>query len=468
LNRDKENIIYTAKDIEAYHAGALTAAQMHSMEKAAMDDPFLAEAMEGFEGTKGISWHNELEALRQQVKENNIPAKLVAFNNSGTRWWKAVAAILVIGFGAALTFYMSKGKEEAPAKEQIAQNFPAPPTVDSAASKMEVTPVLSSGKFNDTKPTAPALNPVISEPLAKNNLTIPGNAPVQKPDNGFVYRPSKKYSEDLAKTESNTRVVDEEKKNIAGNIVVPPSTANTNNAVIDLDTYNGRNMDGRQQQSKIIADENRKRSMQNQLQLNRSFIAQVVGPDNSPLPFANINIKNENFGTYADVRGNFRLVSTDSLVEVEVKSVGYLPRSYTLRSNQPQNRIVLTEDASALKQKTIVKDNNAGGMVSGKLSRRATLLKDSAVNVEPADGWDNYNTYITNNIEIPDDILKKETHGEMEISFDVKSNGAISNVKIGESGCTSCAEAAKRLIEQGPQWKIKKGKKASAKIKVKF
>ena len=95
-------------------------------------------------------------------------------------------------------------------------------------------------------------------------------------------------------------------------------------------------------------------------------------------------------------------------------------------------------------------------------------MKDSVVNVEPADGWDNYGTYIANNIDIPDDNLKKIMHGEVLVSFDVKPNGAITNVKVDDSNCNNCGEVAKRVIEQGPQWKVKKGRKASARIMLQF
>jgi hypothetical protein len=44
---DEKNIInYTAADIEKYWKGNLSSAEMHAMEKAAMDDPFLADGRE--------------------------------------------------------------------------------------------------------------------------------------------------------------------------------------------------------------------------------------------------------------------------------------------------------------------------------------------------------------------------------------------------------------------------------------
>ncbi|MEI9959136.1 MAG: TonB family protein [Ferruginibacter sp.] len=195
------------------------------------------------------------------------------------------------------------------------------------------------------------------------------------------------------------------------------------------------------------------------------FTAQVVTTDNAPLPFTNISIKKENFGTYADAKGIVRLVSTDSILQVEVKSVGYQPKTFALRSNQAQTKIILQEDEMAFSGKTVI---SRGDISSNKRSRRATLLKDSVVNVEPADGWDNYNTYVANNLDIPESKLKDDIHGEVEISFDVKSNGTISNIRVNKSLDAEYDEAAKRLIQEGPQWKVKKGKKTSAKIKVQF
>ena len=57
---------------------------------------------------------------------------------------------------------------------------------------------------------------------------------------------------------------------------------------------------------------------------------------------------------------------------------------------------------------------------------------------------------------------------EVELSFDVRSNGSITNLRINKSMGEAYDEAAKRLIMQGPQLKVKKGKRSSASVKVKF
>ena len=71
-------------------------------------------------------------------------------------------------------------------------------------------------------------------------------------------------------------------------------------------------------------------------------------------------------------------------------------------------------------------------------------------------------------MDIPEERLNSNQHGEVELSFDVKSNGTISNIRVNKSLGAAYDEAAKRLILEGPQWKVKKGKKSSASVKVQF
>ncbi len=472
MNGDKKNMIYTATDIEAYLSGKLSPSQMHAMEKDALDDPFLAEAMEGYEGMKGKPWNTQLTALHQHFGEDRSMAKIIPLNRSTGRWWKAAAAVLVIGSGAVLTYLLTKEKAVTPDREQIAQTSPV--YKDSVASNSITTTT-----------TIPAVHPLQEIPenkkpkteSAEKNLSHTDETgpvkPITKSDADLVLQPDKlKQPED--RVISKGIVSAEEKDKNSGNA----TTANTvpsayNNAANGKEINIAKNNEPNQSVVNA-ADENKKRALQNTapfgktMPVNRNFFAQVVGPDNSPLPFANINIKSEKFGTYADVKGYFRLVSQDTLLNVEVRSVGYLPRVYTLHSNLAQNKIVLAEDENTAKEKTVFKAND-NEVAANRSLRKAIFLKDSSLlDVEPADGWANYNTYIANNIDIPDDILKNDLHGEVDISFDVKSNGVISNIKIDQSDCSDCAELAKRLIEHGPQWKVKKGKNATARIKVQF
>ena len=56
---------YTAKDIERYHRGEMSAAEMHLLEKAALDDPALADMLEGYAFTTTAS--ADLHNLQKKV-----------------------------------------------------------------------------------------------------------------------------------------------------------------------------------------------------------------------------------------------------------------------------------------------------------------------------------------------------------------------------------------------------------------
>ena len=119
---DKEkNIIYTARDIEQYLAGNLLPQQMHAIEKAALDDPLLAEAMEGYESLKDKEWNNQLVALREEITNKGTVAKVIPLHKSKGNWWKAAAAVVIIGGGTTFTILFNNSKKEDTDKQQIAQ-----------------------------------------------------------------------------------------------------------------------------------------------------------------------------------------------------------------------------------------------------------------------------------------------------------------------------------------------------------
>jgi TonB family protein len=456
---DKEkNIIYTAREIEQYLAGNLLPQQMHAMEKAALDDPFLAEAMEGYESVKDKEWNNQLVALRQEIANKGTVAKVISLNKSKGNWWKAAAAVIIIGGGATFTVLFNNNKKDDTTQPQIAQakttaidSALLPANTPSASVTESLIP--SASASSEEKETLPGSIVKLNEPVkAEEKYIANPNGPQLKPVTASATTPAPENDNAIAAAPP------------ANN---DPSAAGNNADVVK--EMNAEKSKSAAKQNDDVEQLSRPRSQQanskKEAALNNFFTAQVVSADNSPLPFTNISIKKENFGTYADAKGMVRLVSTDSVLQVEVKSVGYQAKTFALRSNQAQTKIILQEDETAFKDKTVI--GNAD-MAGNKRSRKVTFLKDSVVNVEPADGWDNYNTYVANNLDIPESKLQGNIHGEVELTFDVKSNGTISNIRVNKSLGTEYDEAAKRLLQEGPQWRVKKGRKTSASIKVQF
>jgi hypothetical protein len=88
---------YTAKDIDRYHQGGMTAAEMHQLEKAALDDPMLADALEGYRFSKAPD--AERASLQSRLQQRIDEEK----NERRTLWmqpWMRVAALVLLMAGA--------------------------------------------------------------------------------------------------------------------------------------------------------------------------------------------------------------------------------------------------------------------------------------------------------------------------------------------------------------------------------
>ena len=177
-------------------------------------------------------------------------------------------------------------------------------------------------------------------------------------------------------------------------------------------------------------------------------------------PFANVTNVEDNVGTYADARGFFNLTSPDSTLNVQVRSLGFNINNAQLRNNVPNNQVVLQEDKSL---------NEV--VISNKKPNATTRAKDANLTLEepePEDGWDNYDTYLANNLTISDDYqLKKSGSNDVKVSFEVNKYGEPINIKIEKSLCTRCDQEAIRLVKEGPKWK-RKARKGRAVVTITF
>jgi len=125
---------YTAADIQRYLSGNMTAEEMYSLEKAALDDPLLAEAMEGYE-TAPAGWEAQLADLQQQFEQKTKTiAPVVAMKPTPPfRWWKVAAAVLILVTGGTLIYQalVPSGKSNSPAIADIKTEQRNTPTIPS-------------------------------------------------------------------------------------------------------------------------------------------------------------------------------------------------------------------------------------------------------------------------------------------------------------------------------------------------
>jgi len=436
LSVEKKYKDYTATDIEKYHKGLMSFEEMHALEKAALDDPFLSDAIEGFK-TNPVNIGTDLDELKIRLEKKIGSSKVVAIPTPrrSPGWWRAAAAVVIIGGIAFLTFRIStnNNKDSSIAKlEEKKSNEPAAtPRKDSI--KLERNDRTTVKNINQPVPSATVLSP-------KKKMPAPVNSENDKNKNDVA---------GILKTTRDTTFINTKKANddskdvsaLEGN-VTPAAKSTKNDGKVAEGLFSMKKANALREQQKM-----------------NYFHGRVADTNNNPLPFANITNTQDNVGTYADAQGTFTLISPDSVLNVQVRSVGFQNNLALLKNNVTNNRVILQEDKSAPDRIISYQKPDSNRSKKGSMKFEEP---------EPADGWVNYNTYLANNINLPEDLKINQARRNVELSFEVNQAGEAVHIKVEKSLCEKCDEEAIRLVKQGPKWKKKNKKPNRITISVPF
>ena len=457
---------FNAADIVKYHQGLLTPKERHHLEKAALDDPFLADALEGY-NTAGVNVSNDLNELKNRLNEKTSAGKVVSINtNSRTTfaWWKVAAMIILIGgsgfFVYRFAFFNSKQQEVA---------------------KLQNENIINPEIKNDSlvNPPTGTTTGSVSSGTVQNKGVVNSGTTLNQNNTSSVYIDDKNLSDKMY-IATDTLSIAEFKKNREGSYTTsPPAPVTEKAGNADISTSDTRMLnnnnkteadkktiaDDSYKQKAIVANQNKEEAIAGKtsgLAVNNNFRGRVMDAENNPLPFVSITNEGEKAGTYSDANGYFTLTSPDSVMNVQIRSVGFENNNVALRSNVNNNQVVLQENRSNLSE-VVVTGNNTNSIRSQEMRKSNIKIEEP----DPVDGWNMYDTYLVNNIIIPDEKIIKQIDGMVELSFDINKKGRPENIKIEKSLCKSCDEEAIRLVKQGPKWKKSK-KNIRARVSVPF
>ncbi|MBL0155067.1 MAG: carboxypeptidase-like regulatory domain-containing protein [Chitinophagaceae bacterium] len=440
--------------------------------------PSLADALEGY-AVPGIDHTADLADLQARLGKRTSDDKVIPIGagKSYGRWLRIAALFIFIAGSAALVYKMAgKSKDTGIAKTEETKIQPVITTVKDTANQIVKestgatttkvdagTPVTATGN-NDgpvkDKFKTPATSPVstnqpageISSGGAVRDVTVTHQVqPVKDAEDRREDLAKKVAADEASKMETadmKTVPVNPSRKQQDKNLAVTTSPGNNNNY------YKENNQN-------IQADNNQGRGFISNNQSQNTYRGRVTDNNNTGLPFARVtNSDDNNAGTYTDAQGNFNITYPDSVVNLQIRSVGFENTNIQLRSNNSLNRVVLQEEKG---QNEVVISN-----AKPNAEARAKSIKQTLEEPEPADGWDNYDTYLVNNLNVPEEYRGRPTaSNQVEVSFEVDKYGNPVNIKVEKSLCKTCDKEAIRLVKEGPKWK-QHAKKGRTKITITF
>ncbi len=477
---ENKHINYSAADIEKYRKGAMSPADMHAMEKAALEDPFLADAMEGY----GVGNEENKVAqddiqpaiaeLRQRLAERVSEKEKTRVIKFG--WWKVAAVVLVImGAGWLYNNYSSKNKE---ANSNIVKNKDIKEEIPSTAKTDSITNLSASD-------TSVAMHDVASagkkSPAAKVNVSslykvkdtnsdsaavaISNAAPSAK-NKTIAAEQEQDAPEKSSRRDERAAAKPGEDKAIAANTPKKDSpTADDVNKQADNKSVAG-NIERRAEGISTMANKQPAANGKANNAYVNTFNGTIVDQSNRAIPNASIQIPNLNIATQTNKRGNFSFRAPDTALSVSIASEGFETQNLDLTYNnisRPNNLITLKPRLLSVNDSTL----NTGSKEKAK-KRSVIKAKDISIKIldaEPVIGWNAYNEYLEKNKRVTEET--KGIHGNVIITFEVHSKW-IGSFVIQQSLNEDLDEEAIRLIKQGPAWKLLKDKKATVSVMVSF
>ena len=495
---------YSAADIQRYLDGNMSAADMHALEKAALDDPFLADAIEGMQQTREQHDASLITANLQDIsrrvyertKKEERKTRVIAF-----RWWQiAAAAVVIIAGGIGVYQYFGQSPESTAANKQIAlvetrkKADSAVAVVPSAEATTDTVVPVSGLTENSNWEKVKALRPVAK---AATN-TADRRLSAYKADEQNIKQeeiaanaqaaPAKQADHNFSKSDSAivvgygtkkaTQPLTAAKQQVEYEQIVIPKTKRDSLA---RDYYTKPRGDLAMNPSNKELSELSERQLSRELKKNPNALlsgfikGRVADQNNNPLYNAVVRVGDQQ-DFLTDKQGFFKIPASDSMVKVAVGYNGFYTQNLRLQNNTT-NIITLNQLGvkppnpqlnTIVKADTVTFNSNAIGRAKSFTTfanGNTDDAKITAQNAQPEYGWLEYHQYLDKNKKGPsDDAIA----GKVVVSFQVNKKGMLSDFKIEQSLRKDYDEEAIRLIKAGPSWKLTKGHRARATVVVNF
>ncbi len=410
---------YSAADIERYIKGQMTAAEMYALEKDMQDDPFLAEAVEGYMTTPVSSIQAPMQDLSARLAQRT-DQKTVSIRQN--RRWLAVAAAILIILGSGATWFLLNPATE----KNIAQHDQEEKAAEAVVPETDTATVGAAAAEEASPPTEKEAAPKITQAeekkeAAPRKVEKPG-APVAQP----------------ATTPQSLPVAE------AGR----PA----DNETVEESTRESRAKAYRADQAETFLKTAPARQAPQQHIATYIIGGTVTDSTDKPLPFVNITVANTHINTYTDANGQFRVITGDSAVTAHIKSVGYEEQNVQLHAGAKVNRVQLKTADNNMEEVVVA---GYGTKKKQAATRERKNTSDSLADeedgpwAEPRDGWGNYDIYLLNNVR-----LKSTLKGSVDISFMISPSGRLYDFQVEHATCSGCDREAIRLIKEGPAWQL--------------
>lgn len=384
-----------------YIKGLRKGKEAHRLEKESMRDPFLADALDGYQQVEG-DHERRLEQLNRQVSARTSKVRF----RRAVSW--SVAACLALGVGISSYFLFTKSEEVMPPLLFEEEVLAVIPTEKDSVKNGDTTGIQDVSE--PSKTVTAEIKKTPSDVLAQNKHVQPAPAAETEIDEWLM--------EDVEE-----EVADKETAEVTTNAEQPTAVIMTSPA---------------------------KASKQVAIAGGNLVKGKVVDEHNEPVIGAVVSVKGTDVATLTNAEGQFELKTPQKAVELTAEFIGFEP--VVLPVDTGNNMLIaMREDTQALEEVTVV---GYGTMRRNKKETSAsagTIANDYRV-PEPIIGKSEYKKYLENSLIHPSDEACKQSKGTVTLAFYVDKDGNPERITVVKGLCKSIDQEAVRLVKEGPKW----------------
>ena len=431
--------------IRKYLNGELDAKAMHRLEREAQDDPFLMDALEGYE-VSGKDQQANLGDLQQRLSDRVAPKK-----ERSIILWRVlpIAASLLVAISIGYLLFKPTAELQKATSITSTVILPAPKDKlltkkDTLKSEISKTPLIAENRMPQTR-----LSP--GRPHNQELRTDVPNGSV-----GIIKEDTTTYTASNYAVKLNT-TTEELLKKLPGIEVDASGNITSQGKQITKARINGKDFSGNNV-NQAVKD----------LPANVIQNIQIVDDygDQSANTLARSNESNKILDIKTDTTKKNQLFAKNALAgrvprtlnEVSIRGAASLAKkevSMSAVTIKADTLLFKSVDAKAKKPEADSVSNLAEVVVPGYADKN-----DSPV--QPANGWKSYLAYIKEQAVMPDNSI-----GKVRLAFKVGRDGIIYGIRILKGSTVMINQKAIDILKNGPVW-IGSNSNKEIKVKIKF
>jgi TonB family protein len=425
-------------DIQRYREGSLSGPEKNALEKKALNDPFLADALEGAESIPADEFTTDIASLSKKIRKANDGSLFTPLRI-------AAGVILMIGIGSLFLLInepdaqliaskeatpvdslagkdslnatlLALEKETKDALQEAQSQQAAKSDQQIASAKKSEAEAKDASKADDAlasadqgKSEGPKLQPVVTEPIVTAG------------------REAEDSRDKIAEVEVQAEDLKEETTKAKKALAIAPSEQQNQDKDARASGLRGED----RAVSSGFAQQN--------------ITGQVTSMDDgSPLPGVNVVIKGTNQGTVTDVNGNYSVPSQGTSTVLEFSFIGMKTVDSKV-TNTTKNDVVMAPDATQLSEVVVTGLNLQNTALDGTAEPVVKLAL-------PKGGLRAYNKYLEKNLRYPAEAIENKVKGKVTIQFVVTTAGDLTDFNVVKGLGHGCDEEVIRLVKEGPTW----------------